>query len=179
MHGNEQSLFAFTWSALTHSNNSKSEATVPFLFFPSATNSHQATNNSRSITMASKERQAQETRIRTALEINSHGLAILERYLVAEGHVPNTTDEQAARDAVFNLHELFSRTIFPQGSPLSDLFVASREGTNPHRAFEKRESESANYDAVRDLILMLAVRKAQVAKAQNQGAETVVKEEGA
>lgn len=57
--------------------------------------------------MASKERQAEETRIRRILGITSFDLANLENYLVQNGHVPDSTDEQAVRDAVLAFRGLY------------------------------------------------------------------------
>ena len=140
--------------------------------------------------MASIYRQAEETRIRRALEINSYHFAAFERFLLKEGHVPDSTDEQATKDAVFNLRTLFDGNVpaFPAGSPhrcLAHIFMVSDDefGDDAISDAQARESESTRYNAVRDLISMLAARKAQALVAQEQqssrGLDAGVKEESA
>lgn len=142
--------------------------------------------------MASKERQAEETRIRRILGITSFDLANLENYLAQNGHVPDSTDEQAVRDAVLAFRGLYvtspPRLQAPLGF-LDSIFAASVDPdqvtgmTYAQREVVYRESESKKYDAVRDLIRMFVVRKAQASTAQQQqetqGLDAVVKEEGA
>jgi hypothetical protein len=129
--------------------------------------------------MASERRQAQ-TRIRRTLQINSYDLSAFEHYLIQEGFVPDSTNEQAASDTVFRLRKLCDQPghIYPLngGKSLGDLFSAA-SGTGYGAA--ARESESIKYDAIEDLILMLAVRKAQNSATQEQqssrGSDAAVK----
>ena len=135
--------------------------------------------------MAPNERHAEETRIRRVLEINSFDLVALEKYLESIDYIPESADEQAARNSVYELRQVFDRAV-PEFRPVSlhedvrNIFVASDSALTDNKV---RESESVKYDAVKDLILMLAVRKAQASAAQEQqggrGSDAVVKEEGA
>lgn len=127
--------------------------------------------------MASAERQTEETRIRRILEINSFDLVTLEKYLVEEGYIPNSTDEQAARDAVYRFRQFYSNTSIGN-TPILYLFDGSDIAENNQ---EVCESESAKYEAVRDLIYLIATRKAQ-ATVENRaqegcGANTAVNSE--
>lgn len=137
--------------------------------------------------MASNDRQAEETRIRRALVINSFDLAALEKYLEQAGYIPNSTDEQAVRDSVFKLRQDFLKCTPtferpPRGS-LHKIFEPvpevgqGRTSTVAQREAARLEAESTKCDAVRDLIRMLAVRKAQASTAEqqpaNQGAEVI------
>jgi hypothetical protein len=135
--------------------------------------------------MASNNRQAEETRIRRALETNSFDLVALEKYLEQNHYIPDTVDEQAAGIAVFELREIFDRTVsaFRPGSlhaNVNNIFVASDSAVSD---VEVQESESVKYDAVKDLILMLAARKVQASAAHTQqgsgGSHAVVKQERA
>jgi hypothetical protein len=119
------------------------------------------------VNMASEDRQTQ-ARIRRALGINSYDLTALERYLLKKGYVPDSTDEQASRDAVFKLRKLCDQDLhaYPLNSPgisMRGLFSAS-PGIRDHA--EVVESESSKYDAFLDLFLMLAVRKAEAQESQ-------------
>lgn len=134
-------------------------------------------NNQAFVRMAYLER-AQEMHIRKALGLNSFDLAALERYLMQEGHVPNSTDDQALRDSVFNFRSLFNRgSPFSLNTPhpsLHDIFKPGPDAT------DVPESESAKYDTVRDLIRLLAVRKAQASATQEQqGWDAAAKDERA
>lgn len=133
--------------------------------------------------MASKERRAEETRIRRALEINSFELSTLERWLVKEGYVPDSADEDAARDAVFELRKIFQHkadTIFPSRSCLRSIF---NSGFGVTGLLEVRESESVKYNAVMDFIHMIAVRKVKASNTrqqhEDQHAEAAAKEDSA
>jgi hypothetical protein len=129
--------------------------------------------------MASKDRQAEETRIRRALEINSFDLTTLEHHLMENDCIPDSSDEQAARDAAFRFRKNYTVNTFPVGSNLRNgLFAASENAFELDSDACVRESESVKYDAV-----MLAVRKAQTSAAQQQkdsrGSYAVVKQERA
>jgi hypothetical protein len=127
--------------------------------------------------MASNDRQVEETRIRRALDVTSFDLYALEQWLVEQGHVPDSTDEEAARDAVFKLRKLFQRNTFHVASALNDIFAAS-DDVPSWNVTAVRESESVKYDAVRDFILMIAARKAQALATQEQRASDATVKEG-
>jgi hypothetical protein len=134
--------------------------------------------------MASKDRQAEETRIRRALEINSFDLTTLKHHLMENDCIPDSSDEQAARDAAFRFRKNYTVNTSPVGANLRNgLFAASENAFELDSDACVRESESVKYDAVRDFILMLAVRKAQTSAAQQQkdsrGSYAVVKQERA
>ena len=132
--------------------------------------------------MASNDRQAEETRIRRILEINSFELCMLEQYLTGGGYIPNSSDEQAARDAVLRFRKDFYVNM-PPPSSLRNLFHASGDAFDLDSDATVKEAESVKYDAVRDFIHMLAVRKAQTSATQQQQAsrdsDVTIKEEGA
>jgi hypothetical protein len=144
--------------------------------------------------MASNDREAEETRIRRALVINSFDLAVLEKYLEQAGHVPDSADEEAVRESVSKLRQLYLHSMPTFERPnlgLHRIFELpppemepDKKRTLAEREAARFEAESVKYDAVRDLIRMLAMRKAQASEAQqqqqqeeDQGAQTVVKEE--
>jgi hypothetical protein len=107
----------------------------------------------------------EETRIRRILGKSSFGLATLERYLFDEGHIPNSDEEEAAREAVYKLRERYipAKAL---NTPMQSLFEStSLDLTSPA---EKLEADSVKYDAVRDLIHMVAMRKAQAWTAQRE-----------
>jgi hypothetical protein len=111
--------------------------------------------------MASAERHAEETRIRRILGINSYHLDALENCLTHEGHVPDSDDEQAVRDAACEFCKAYNN------SPVAGHFEPSEDVKDE---IEERESESVRYEPVRDLISMLATCKAK-ALAARQGQE--------
>lgn len=133
--------------------------------------------------MESNNRQAEETRIRRILEINSFDLYTLEHHLMEKGYILDSGDEQAARDAVFRFRKHYNVNTFPLGPVLSNLFTASDKSFDLETDADIRESESAKYDAVRDFVLMLTVRKAQTSAVQQQqgsrGSDAAVRGEGA
>jgi DNA-binding protein H-NS len=83
---------------------------------PTVTQQHQTISK-----IASAERQAEETRIRRILQLNSYQLVTLERYLLQEGHIPDSADEEAARDATYKIYE-FSKTPAVKYTPIHCLF---------------------------------------------------------
>lgn len=133
--------------------------------------------------MESNNSQAKETRIRRILEINSFDLHKLEHHLTDYGYIPDSSDEQAARDAVFRFRNDFNVNTFSLGSKLRNLFEPSGEAFDLVSDATDREAESVKYDAVRDFIHMLAVRKAQTSATQQQqgsrDSDAAVKKEGA
>ena len=132
--------------------------------------------------MASNDRQAEETRIRSILEINSFELSFLEHRLKEQGCIPDSSDEQAVWDAAFKFCKDFNVNEYPPGV-LHSLFHASGDAFDLDSDATVKEAESVKYDAVRDFIHMLAVRKAQNSALQQQqgsrDSDAAVKEEGA
>ena len=124
--------------------------------------------------MDSNERQAEEDRIRRILEIDAFTLSIFEHWLLQEGFIPDSTDEQAAREAVFKLRILLDRRERSDDSPLefvANLFNASARSLNTRNHAVIRDDKSTKYEAVRDLIHMIAVRKAQASMEQELKAD--------
>ena len=124
--------------------------------------------------MDSNEHQAEEDRIRRILEIDASTLAIFDHWLLQEGFILGSTDEQAAREAVFKLHILLDRRDRSLDSPLefvANLFNASARSLNTRNHAVIRDDKSAKYEAVRDLIHMIAVRKAQASMEQELQAD--------
>jgi len=129
--------------------------------------------------MSLLQRRAEEVRIRKALELNSFDLTALERYLEQGGYVPNSTDDQALRDCVFSFRNLFNHgSPFPPNTPHPSLHSIFKCAPDATHSTDVRESESAKYDTVRDLIRMLAMRKAQQQQGSG-GADATVKQERA
>lgn len=132
--------------------------------------------------MASNDRQAEETRIRRILEINSFELNVLEHHLTENGYIPDSSDDQAARHAVFKFHNDFKSSRHTLVD-LRSLFEASGDAFDLISDAIIKEAESVKYDAVKDFILMLAARKAQTSATQQQqgtrDSDVAVKEEGA
>jgi hypothetical protein len=126
--------------------------------------------------MVCPERRAEETRIRRALGLSSFTLASLERYLLQKGHIPDTADEQAARDAAFKLYHTAWDDV-QCGAPIWQLFETD------DMADDILESASVKYDAVVDLIHMVATWKAKATTARHEregnGPGTAVKLEEA
>lgn len=125
--------------------------------------------------MACNDREAEETRIRRALVINSFDLAALEKYLEQAGYIPNSADEQAVRDSVFQLRQDYQKCTPTFERPHGSLHVIfepfleveqERKRTSTQREAARFEAESIKYDAVRDLIRMLAARNAQASTAE-------------
>ena len=99
-----------------------------------------------------------------------------------QGYIPDFSDEQAVWDAAFQFRRNYQTHTFPFGA-LRRLFEPSKEAFDLTSDATVLEAESAKYDAVRDFILMLAVRKAQTSATQQQqgshDSDATVKEEGA
>jgi hypothetical protein len=142
--------------------------------------------------MASNERQTEEARIRTVLHITSFDLTAFEHFLVQEGHIPDSADQEAVRNAVYKLRNFCAES--PPRFQLQHEHLLSVSRADPdagqdfdltrtQREAEKFESKSAKYDAVRDFIRLIATRKAQASVAQQQqqvqGTEAAVKVERA
>lgn len=133
--------------------------------------------------MASNNRQAEETRIRRILEITSFELSFLEHRLKEQGYIPDSSDEQAASDAAFRFRKDFNPGKLFIPASLRSLFKASGDAFNLVSDAIVKEAESVKYDAVKDFIHMLAVRKAQTSVTQQQqgsrDSDVTIKEEDA
>jgi hypothetical protein len=135
---------------------------------------NQQTNNPSKMTPANT--QAEEARIRTTLEINSFDLATLENYLISDAYIPASIDEEAIRKAIYRLYERYldEAPHFARNPCLTDLFNPDPYGetilengscnTKSAREAHKHERESVKYDAVKDLIRIIATRKIQTAE---------------
>jgi hypothetical protein len=58
-----------------------------------------------------------EAQLLSVLEISSYELAVLEKHFLSNGYVPDTTDEAAIKDAVFDFRESFF-AFNPYNNPL-------------------------------------------------------------
>jgi hypothetical protein len=78
---------------------------------------------------------------------------------------PTLPKRKAAREAVYKLRERYV-SVKALNTPMQGLFeLSSLVAITPA---EKLEAESVKYDAVRDLIRMVAIRKAQALTAQQE-----------
>jgi hypothetical protein len=124
--------------------------------------------------------QDEEARIRTTLEINSFDLATLEKCLIENAYIPPSSEEDAVKEVMYRFYERYidQAPQFPRTPRLEDLFNPYPYGDAPVddalgntksvREAHKHERESAKYDAVRDLIRIIATRKIQTVKATQQ-----------
>jgi len=124
--------------------------------------------------------QQHEANLLRALEISPYELVVLEKHLLSYGWIPQTTNEEAIKEAVFQLRESFfaancykfhrrvSRlnTLFEEDPDDEDLFGPVDETVA--EAYDRRLSrDTAKYNAVRTLITDLAFRESR--KRQNGG----------
>lgn len=115
-----------------------------------------------------------EAAILAALEISPYDLAVLERQLVSEKWVPDSTGEGAIKDAVFRFrksykdrdyYQVFSgnrrlRTLFEVWNDEEVAEWETNADRSPRETFElELKRETAKYNAVRALIAHLAARK--------------------
>jgi hypothetical protein len=124
--------------------------------------------------------QDEEARIRTTLEINSFDLATLEKCLIENAYIPPSSEEDAVKEVMYRFYERYidQAPQFPRTPRLEDLFNPYPYGDAPVddalgntksvREAHKHERESAKYNAVRDLIRIIATRKIQTVKATQQ-----------
>jgi hypothetical protein len=129
--------------------------------------------------------QQHEANILRALEISPYELAFLEKHLLNNDWIPNTTDEAAINDAVFDFCESYhtnTRYQFPERvNRLNILFRAftdEEEMYDPDDYADYQEwgnrrlgRETAKYHAVRALIADLTYRKNGV---RNLGAQVIL-----
>ena len=120
--------------------------------------------------------QQHEANLLRALEISPHELAFLEKHLLNNDWIPNTADEEAINDAVFDFCESFhavDRCKFPDRvGILNFLFRAfsdEEEYFEPYTYEDLQEArdrrlsrETARYHGVRSLIADLAFRKSGI-----------------
>ena len=130
--------------------------------------------------MESADIHTESARIRNILEVTAFDLATLEYNLANNAYIPSSTNEQEIRDATYRLYQA-STSHPPQfyvaqgrfnifepyphgGAPQFDLKMA-RNAQITAAMIDRNERESLKYDAVTDLIRMLATRKANEATA--------------
>jgi hypothetical protein len=126
----------------------------------------------------------ESARIRTILKISAFYLATLEHELIRNAYVPESTNEQEIRDATYRLYTAStSQTArFYVSEGRSNIFDPYPYGGMPHhklREFsgaqtaaamaDRNERESVKYDAVTDLIRMLATRKLREGRSDGAG----------
>lgn len=129
--------------------------------------------------MAHANTHTESVRIRTILEISAFNLATLEYELIRHGYIPDSTDEKEIRDATYRFY--IASTTHPSHFYIvegrSNIFDPYPYGEIPHHEPKessgaqaaavmavRNERESVKYDAVTDLIRMLATRKAREGK---------------
>jgi hypothetical protein len=157
-----------------------------------------AEHHDQSPTMAHADIHTDNIRIRTILQITAFDLATLEYNLMRYAYVPDSLDEQKIRDATYRFykasishtsHSYVSRRCFnifdpyPYGEkPKHDTNILLSAQLAAAVA-DRNERVSIKYDAVMDLIRMLAARKFRQGKAADAGAKveqdtvTVTKEQ--
>ena len=121
----------------------------------------------------------ESVRIRTILEISAFNLATLEYELVRNAYVPESTNEQEIRDATYRFYTVSTTqpTYFYISEGRSNIFDPYPYGEMSHHntkessgaqaaaaMADRNERESVKYDAVIDLIRMLATRKLREGK---------------
>jgi hypothetical protein len=131
--------------------------------------------------MTHADTRAESARIRTILEISAFDLATLEYHLIYHAYVPNSTGEQQIRDATYRFYKAShsDTSQFHISSGRSNIFDPypygeppqhePKESSGTHAAAamaDRNERESVKYDAVTDLIRMLAERKIRERKSE-------------
>lgn len=134
--------------------------------------------------MAHADVHTENIRIRTILQITAFDLATLEYNLMHNAFIPNSLDEQKIRDATYRFYKASTSHVahsyahkghsnvfdpYPYGEkpqhdtsvPLSTQLAAA--------VADRNERVSIKYDAVMDLIRMLAARKVHQGKATDAG----------
>jgi Fe-S cluster assembly iron-binding protein IscA len=142
---------------------------------------NQQTSNPSNMTPANT--QDEEAHIRNTLEINSFDLATLENYLISNAYIPASSDDDAIKKAMYRLYERYldEAPHFARNPRLADLFNPYPYGdvpvddalgnTSTAREAHKHKRESAKYDAVKDLIRIIATRKIQTAEHAEEAPE--------
>lgn len=144
---------------------------------------YQPTVNLANIT--STDSQDEVVRVRTTLEINSFDLATLEQYLIQDAYIPVSPvsiEEDDIKNATYRLYERYldEAPDFPNNSRLAELFdpyphddtpvYEGFNGTKAAQEDDKHERELAKFNAVKDLIRILATRNIQATKAAEEEA---------
>lgn len=149
--------------------------------------------------MAHADIHTENIRIRTILQITAFDLATLENNLMYNAFIPNSLDEQRIRDATYQFYKAStSHSSYPYVSNRHfNVFDPYPYGEQPKHdtniplnaqlaaaVADRNERVSIKYDAVMDLIRMLATRKVhQEGKAADLGVDveqdtvTVTKEQ--
>jgi hypothetical protein len=134
--------------------------------------------------MAHADIHTENTRIRTILQITAFDLATLEYNLIHNAFIPNSLDEQKIRDATYRFYK--ASTSHPSYPYVSNrhfnVFDPYPYGEQPKHdtniplnaqlaaaVADRNERVSIKYDAVMDLIRMLATRKVHQGKAADPG----------
>jgi len=120
--------------------------------------------------MAQADDRTESARIRTILEITAFDLANLEYILIDNGYIPDSTEEHRIRDATYYYYKASTSQphLFHISQGCYNIFEPYPYGGVPHynpnnvaaAMADKNERESVKYDAVMDLIRMLATWKA-------------------
>jgi hypothetical protein len=162
-----------TTHLLYHPPPTKHQHRAKMSFAHLLTNNQQTRNPSN---MTPANTQDEEAHIRNTLEINSFDLATLENYLISNAYIPASSDEDATKKAMYCLYERyldeaprFSRNPRLEGLfnpyPYDDAPVDDALGnTRSAREAQKHELESAKYNAVKDLIRIVATRNTQTSR---------------
>ena len=134
--------------------------------------------------MAHADIYTESIRIRTILQITAFDLASLEHNLMHNAFVPNSLDEQQIRDATYRFYKASTghpaHSYVPEGH--FNVFDPYPYGEKPHHdtdmslsaqlaaaVADRNERISIKYDAVMDLIRMLAARKTRQSMAGDLG----------
>ena len=148
--------------------------------------------------MAHADIYTENIRIRTILQITALDLATLEYDLMHDAYIPDSVEEQRIKDAAYRFYK--ASTSHPSHSYASrrhfNVFDPYPYGEKPHHdanmplsaqlavaVADRNERISIKYDAVTDLIRMLAARKARQSMAGDAGVKveqdtlTVTKEQ--
>lgn len=135
-------------------------------------------------TMAHADIHTENIRIRTILQITAFDLATLEHDLMHNAFVPDSLDEEQIRYATYRFYK--ASTSHPSYNYVFrrhfNVFDPYPYGEEPHHdtdmslnaqlaaaVADRNERISIKYDAVMDLIRMLAVRKARQSMAHDAG----------
>jgi hypothetical protein len=148
--------------------------------------------------MAHADIHTDSTRIRTILQITAVDLATLENNLMRHAYIPDSLDEQQIRDATYRFYNAATSQAshFYLSGRYFNIFDPYPYGEKPKHdtniplsaqlaaaVADRNERVSMKYDAVMDLIRMLAARKVHQGKAADAGVEveqdavTVTKEQ--
>jgi hypothetical protein len=117
--------------------------------------------------------QQQEVDLLHTLEISLYELVVLEKHLLSHGWIPQTTNEEAIKEAVFNFRESFftanrykSHRRINRLNTLFDAFHGDEEDFLIDMGVQEMfdivlSRETAKYNAVRSLIADVAGRESR------------------